>query len=1040
MFSLLALPSWGLGYDVNGDGQVDPDDMNAVIYCIFAGDDLDPAADIDGSGVVDVVDLNLIYGYLMSNPMNLDITPYIGHGDVNGNGFVNRQDYELIKAFVREYENVRNGWACDDEAYDLNGDGKCDSWDYFIVYFLVQLSLKYDLNGDRKVDPDDVNYFIAHINDNNPAFDINDDGNIDTGDVIMLNAYLIHNPMNLDVSPYIGLGDVNGSGEINSLDYEAIDSQIVNGGYDNNWSYPSPAYDVNGDGKCDYWDYYIVYFLVQLSPKYDLNGDGKVDPDDVNYFIVHIADNNPAFDINGDGNIDTGDSIMLNACLINNPMNLDVSPYIGLGDVNGSGEINSLDYEAIDSQIVNGGYDNNWSYPSPAYDLNGDGKCDYWDYYIVYFLVKQGYTTPISTDNITFEDATTKAACVALFDTNGDGELSYREATMVTSSQLGSLSGNTNLQHFDEFQYFTGITTLPEEWLLNSGSLISITLPNGLKAVSKKAFYNCTNLERVTLPDGITRIGEGAFYNCSKLANIGLTGNSLEFIGKQAFAGCISLTSFNFDGVERINAQAFENTGLTEVTTNAFNIGWRAFYEYHPITVTWLNGDMPVDAEDNDDMWGLHLPITNPDQSAAVRVNRHSFHAAYSATETSREHLQPYIKMSANDPASDATPFSCEVPVVLPEGSKIFIVTGLDTSDPSDMKALTRYVPGNVVPANTGVIVKLPNRDVEQEQYWFLTADPSATSTADCCDNILQPAVDITYLYGDNQFFEWSFYYSNGKYSYGLITNMDPLQIDGCTAYLIVPLSQLPDGIEPYGDYFALDLTTNPVVGDVTGDNQTDVTDVNAIINIMLGKAPASAYPGNADVTGEGNIDVSDVNKVINIMLGKEQGGNVNNPVEVTYDYTSAASLQALGFAASEIPAYGDPSDSFLTKEFNDQNATMAYSNFTLRALDESTTGYVLELFNSSTASALGMGQECGKVVWTAKGSKKIKKVVVQSYDSSAASSVQITSNDTGATLTTEAALNTCTFSSSGVSSFTISVPEGSYPSTAIKTIAVTYQ
>ena len=111
LFALIALPSWGLGYDVNGDGQVDPDDMNAVIYCIFAGDDLDPAADIDGSGVVDVVDLNLIYNYLMSNPMNLDITPYIGLGDVNGNGFVNWRDYELIEAFVREYENVRNGWV-----------------------------------------------------------------------------------------------------------------------------------------------------------------------------------------------------------------------------------------------------------------------------------------------------------------------------------------------------------------------------------------------------------------------------------------------------------------------------------------------------------------------------------------------------------------------------------------------------------------------------------------------------------------------------------------------------------------------------------------------------------------------------------------------------------------------------------------------------------------------------------------------------------------------------------------------------------------
>ncbi|MBR1727479.1 MAG: hypothetical protein IJ724_12700 [Muribaculaceae bacterium] len=59
------------------------------------------------------------------------------------------------------------------------------------------------------------------------------------------------------------------------------------------------------------------------------------------------------------------------------------------------------------------------------------------------------------------------------------------------------------------------------------------------------------------------------------------------------------------------------------------------------------------------------------------------------------------------------------------------------------------------------------------------------------------------------------------------------------------------------------------LTGDVTGDGKVDVSDINALINIMLGKAQASDYPGIADVTGEGTVDVSDVNAAINIMLGK---------------------------------------------------------------------------------------------------------------------------------------------------------------------------
>lgn len=60
------------------------------------------------------------------------------------------------------------------------------------------------------------------------------------------------------------------------------------------------------------------------------------------------------------------------------------------------------------------------------------------------------------------------------------------------------------------------------------------------------------------------------------------------------------------------------------------------------------------------------------------------------------------------------------------------------------------------------------------------------------------------------------------------------------------------------------------ITGDITGDDTVDVSDVNAVINIMLGKVQASNYPGNADLNGDGDIDVSDVNIVINIMLGKE--------------------------------------------------------------------------------------------------------------------------------------------------------------------------
>ena len=57
------------------------------------------------------------------------------------------------------------------------------------------------------------------------------------------------------------------------------------------------------------------------------------------------------------------------------------------------------------------------------------------------------------------------------------------------------------------------------------------------------------------------------------------------------------------------------------------------------------------------------------------------------------------------------------------------------------------------------------------------------------------------------------------------------------------------------------------VTGDVNGDGKVDISDLNAIINLILGLAPSS-YDGDADVNGDGKVDITDVNAIINIILG----------------------------------------------------------------------------------------------------------------------------------------------------------------------------
>lgn len=59
------------------------------------------------------------------------------------------------------------------------------------------------------------------------------------------------------------------------------------------------------------------------------------------------------------------------------------------------------------------------------------------------------------------------------------------------------------------------------------------------------------------------------------------------------------------------------------------------------------------------------------------------------------------------------------------------------------------------------------------------------------------------------------------------------------------------------------------LAGDVDGNGVVDISDINILIGIILGKESADKYETRADVDGNGIVEISDANAVINIILGK---------------------------------------------------------------------------------------------------------------------------------------------------------------------------
>ena len=58
------------------------------------------------------------------------------------------------------------------------------------------------------------------------------------------------------------------------------------------------------------------------------------------------------------------------------------------------------------------------------------------------------------------------------------------------------------------------------------------------------------------------------------------------------------------------------------------------------------------------------------------------------------------------------------------------------------------------------------------------------------------------------------------------------------------------------------------IEGDVNGDGEVNIADVNCLIDVILGVKPASLYEGRADVNDDGEVNIADVNAVIDVILG----------------------------------------------------------------------------------------------------------------------------------------------------------------------------
>ena len=152
---------------------------------------------------------------------------------------------------------------------------------------------------------------------------------------------------------------------------------------------------------------------------------------------------------------------------------------------------------------------------------------------------------------IQFEDKAVEAICVANWSSDGIG-LTEEDAAAVAT--IGSaFSQNTEITSFNEFRYFTGVTSIRADW-------------NNAISSYKGAFAGCSNLRTIKLPASLVTLGQYSFYNCTSLT-VDITDMLLNIsvIGQYAFYNCPITGKVVMPNVSYIDRAQFYQTNISEV-------------------------------------------------------------------------------------------------------------------------------------------------------------------------------------------------------------------------------------------------------------------------------------------------------------------------------------------------------------------------------------------------------------------------------------------------------------------------------------------
>lgn len=436
------------------------------------------------------------------------------------------------------------------------------------------------------------------------------------------------------------------------------------------------------------------------------------------------------------------------------------------------------------------------------------------------------------------------------------GEQAFRECTNLTNIELPN-----------------SITSIGVQAFTDCTSLINMIIPNSVTSIGNGAFSGCSGLTSVTIGNSVKSIGSYAFNNCRSLSGTLIIPNSLRSIGDFAFAKCNSFTSLIIDdSFISIGNEAFQQcSGLTSIDfgNHVTSIGEWAFNQ-----CTGLTGDLTI-------------------PSSVTSIGQGAFMECTSLTGINLNALITEINYSTFSFCSSLESISLPYTLTIIGNQAFSYCTSLTSIIiPNSVKSIgykSYYHCYNVKSINIGNSVDSIYQQAfsgpqPTELVWNVkrctTNGGMNTSSIECVtigpdveilpESFLRSAkiTEVVIPNSVKSIGQYAFYNCSNVANITCLATTPPLaqsnSFSKYSATLHVPVGYIEayQTTAPWSNFTNIVGINEP--GDVNGDGGINISDVTALIDLLLSGGEISA---GADVNGDGQVNISDVTALIDRLL-----------------------------------------------------------------------------------------------------------------------------------------------------------------------------